>query len=94
LSLESAVATTPCFKVYDERGKLTYEGRHAPVDLRDANSASWAQLKLRSEHLLWYTSENCQADRKETARSTVGRDADAKGNAELILSRTPAFAGR
>jgi hypothetical protein len=91
---DGAVAATPCFKVYDGGGTLKYEGQQAPVDLRDSDSESWAQLRRRSEHLLWYTSERCQGSRQQAARSTAGRRADRSNNAELLLGRIPAFAGR
>jgi len=94
-SLESAVAATTCFQVFDDRGSLKYEGRRAPVDLRDADSESWKQLRLRSEHLVWYATERCRSDRERaTAASSVDRHADAKSNADLLLDRIPSFAGR
>lgn len=93
-ALGSAGAATPCFKVYDGRGSLKYEGPLAPVDLRDADSESWTQLKRRGDHLYWHTSDRCQGDQQQAAPSTVGRQADRKGNAELILNRIPAFAGK
>jgi len=94
LFLGNAVAAPHCFRVYDGGGKLKYEGRQAPVDLRDTDSESWTKLRLRSEHLLWHTSEMCQGDGQQVTRSTAGREADVKGNAALILSRLPQFAGR
>lgn len=94
LALESAVAATPCFEVYDGRGNLKYEGRQAPVDLRDAESESWTKLRQRGEHLLWHSSLRCQRDGQQAARSTAGRKVNANDNAELLLSRIPSFAGR
>jgi hypothetical protein len=95
LALPGGVAAAPqCFKVYDGRGTLKYEGRQAPVDIRGVDSESWAQLKLRSEHLLWYASEHCKGDQAQTPVVPADSRTDAKGNAELILNRVPAFAGR
>ena len=90
----SAVASTYCFRVYDDSAKLKYEGRLAPVDLANADSESWAQLRARDEHLLWHPSPRCVGDSQQQARLVAGRDADPQGNAELILGRIPNFAGR
>jgi hypothetical protein len=89
-----AMAAPHCFRVYDADGKLTYEGRQAPVDLRNTDSESWTKLRGRSEHLQWHAGERCQGDGQEAMRSTSGRAADAKGNAALILNRVQPFAGR
>lgn len=94
LAVGNAGAATPCFKVYDGKGTLTYEGRQAPVDIRNEDSASWAQLRLRSEHLIWFTSENCRARRQQPATSAVDGDAEVRSNADLILNRIPSFGGR
>lgn len=94
LGTGNAVAAPHCFRVYDAGDKLKYEGRRAPVDLRNADSESWTSLKRRSEHLQWHSGERCRGDGQQPARSTVGREADAKGNAALILNRIPPFAGR
>jgi hypothetical protein len=90
----SAVASTYCFRVYDGGAKLKYEGRQAPVDLADADSASWTLLRARKEHLLWHPSQRCAGDSQQQAEKAAGRDADPQGNAALILGRIPNFAGR
>lgn len=91
---QSAAAASNCFRVYDSGGNLKYEGRQAPVDIRDTDSESWTKLRLRGEQLVWHTKKKCDGDAQHVVGSQLGRDADAKGTAAVILSRVPQFGGR
>lgn len=92
-ALAGPAAAATCFKVYDDRGQLTYEGQQSPVDLRDAGSESWTKLRGRGEHLVWHPSPRCQRDEQPATRTTAAGNKGGQSNAELLLSRIPAFAG-